>query len=123
MNETGRGRFLLDREKWHDDIRLLAVSRKRRWETDESFREIIVERLRHIITEGDDEIALKAIAEAKHLESQNQRDEHKALDEFSNRVLELAARFGIDATNGGSIEASEVGAIRGNAEAAEADEE
>ena len=29
-------------------------------------------------------------------ESQNQEDEHKELDEFSNRVLELANRLGVD---------------------------
>lgn len=99
MNETGRGRLLLDPSKWHDDIRLLHVAMKRRWEIDDDFRDIIVSRLKDVIQLGDDEIALKAIAESRHMEAQNQRDEHKALDEFNNRVLELADRFGIDVTS------------------------
>lgn len=53
-------------------------------------------RLKAIVTEGDDEIALKAIAEARHMESQNQKDEHKKLDEFSQLIIDVATREGVD---------------------------
>ena len=123
MIETGKGRLLLDRAKWHDDIRLLHVAMKRRWEIDDDFREIIVSRLKDVIQLGDDEIALKAIAESRHMEAQNQRDEHKALDEFSNRVLELADRFGIDVTALRSGQAITERAGDSDADAIDAEEE
>jgi hypothetical protein len=123
MNETGKGRLLLDRSKWHDDIRLLQVARKRRWEIDDSFRDLIVSRLRTVIEEGDDEIALKAIAESRHMEAQNQRDEHKALDEFQNRVIELADRFGIDISAARIGEQASGGAGDGDADIVDADED
>lgn len=123
MNETGRGRLLLDRSKWHDDIRLLAVARKRRWEIDDEFRDLIVSRLRVVIAEGDDDIALKAIAESRHMEAQNQRDEHKALDEFANRVIELADRFGIDVAAARTCVEAEGSAGGSDEDTAEADED
>ena len=93
---SGRGSFLLDKSKTHDDLRMLQMSIKKRWDIQEDFRQEIVERLKALIADGtDDELALKAITQVRLLESQNQKDEHKDLDEFSNRVLQLATRFGI----------------------------
>jgi hypothetical protein len=50
--------------------------------------------------EGDPEIALKAIAEVRHLESQNQKDEHKAVDVSlraeHDRLDAIARDLGID---------------------------
>lgn len=78
---SGWGRLFLDRAKYHDDLRLWNRAIKQRWKIDESFRDIAVERLRKIIEEcDDDEIALKAIAQVRQLEAQNQKDEHKVLD-------------------------------------------
>ena len=69
---------------------------KRRWDISEDFRDTIVDRLRDIVTNGDDEIALKAIAQARNMEAQNQKDEHKQLDEFSQRIISIANQLGID---------------------------
>jgi hypothetical protein len=92
--------MFLDSAKQHDDLRLLRRAIKKRWDIPEEFRSIIVGRLRDIIESGDDEIALKAIAEARQLETQNQKDEHKIVDvSISTRHAELdaiAADLGID---------------------------
>lgn len=88
--------MLLDREKFHDDLRLLHMAIRQRWEIDDDFKAIAMARLKAIVTEGDDEIALKAIAEARHMESQNQKDEHKKLDEFSQLIIDVATREGVD---------------------------
>jgi hypothetical protein len=97
---AGKGRLFLDPAKQHDDLRLLRRAIKKRWEIPEEFREVIVGRLRDIITEGDEEIALKAIAEVRQLESQNQRDEHKLVDVSlstrNDRLDAIAADLGID---------------------------
>lgn len=91
---------MLDNEKAHDDLRLLRRAIKKRWDIPEEFRGVIVGRLREIIEGGDDEIALKAIAEARHLESQNQKDEHKLVDvRIHNKIAELAeiaGEIGVD---------------------------
>jgi len=91
----GMGRLLLDREKMHDDLRLLRMANKRRWDIDDDMRDVIISRLRNVVETGDDEIALKAIAEIRHMESQNQKDEHLEANEFRTRLLEYAARRGI----------------------------
>ena len=105
---SGRGSFLLDKSKTHDDLRMLQMSIKKRWDIPEDFRSVIIERLRHLIEMGeDDELALKAIGQVRLLESQNQKDEHKDLDEFSNRVLELANRLGIETGDVGISDAIE----------------
>jgi hypothetical protein len=80
---AGMGLFL-DRSKIHDDLRLLNVAMKRRWPISEDFMETIVFRLESIIANGeDDELALKAIAQVRQMEGQNQRDEqHKAVIEL-----------------------------------------
>mgnify|MGYP005610432167 FL=1 len=88
--------MLVDKAKMHDDLRLLGVAVKKRWVIPESFKQTIVERLQRIVQGQDDELALKAIGQAKSLESQNQTDEHKNLDEFSSNLIKLAARLGID---------------------------
>jgi len=69
---------------------------KKRWEISDDFKQTIIERLKLIISEGDDEIALKAIAQANSLETQNQKDEHKNLDELSSNIIKLATQLGID---------------------------
>jgi hypothetical protein len=97
---VGRGRLFLDPAKQHDDLRLLRQAIKKRWEIPAEFREIIVGRLRDIVADGDDDIALKAISEIRQLESQNQKDEHKVLDvSISARNDELdaiAADLGVE---------------------------
>ena len=99
-SDAGRGRLFLDPAKQHDDLRLLRRAIKKRWEIPAEFREIIVGRLREIIESDDDEIALKAIAEARHLEAQNQKDEHKLVDvRIHNKIAELAeiaGEIGVD---------------------------
>ena len=95
-NASGWGRLLLDRAKYHDDLRLLHMAIKQRWEIDEEFKAIALARLRSIVETGDDDIALKAIDKAIAMTSQNQKDEHKKLDEFSQLVINIATRTGID---------------------------
>lgn len=120
---SGWGRLLLDRQKTHDDLRLLDVAIKKRWEIGDDFRSEIVERLRAIVvTSEDDELAIKAIAQVRQLESQNQKDEHKDLDEFSNRILQLADRLGIATGDGGTIDAIEGGATRSDGVSSTTDE-
>jgi hypothetical protein len=97
---AGKGRLFLDPAKKHDDLRLLRRAIKKRWEIPPEFREIIVGRLREIIEGDDDEIALKAIAEARHLEAQNQKDEHKLVDVHLHakitELAEIAGEIGVD---------------------------
>jgi hypothetical protein len=57
------------------------------------------------------------------MEAQNQRDEHKALDEFQNRVIELADRFGIDISAARIGEQASGGAGDGDADIVDADED
>lgn len=83
---SGKGRLFLDPCKQHDDLRLLRRAINKRWPIPEEFRGLIVGRLKTIITDGSDEIALKAIAQIRQLELQNQKDDHKAID------VELALR-------------------------------
>lgn len=79
-SRAGRGRLFLDPAKYSDDLRLFGMAIKQRWKIDEAYRNEAVERLREIMQSPNDEIALKAIAQVRHLEAQNQRDEHKVLD-------------------------------------------
>ncbi len=99
---------MADPAKQHDDLRLLRRAIKQRWEIPAEFRSVVVGRLRDLIMEGDPEIALKAIAEVRHLESQNQKDEHKAVDVSlraeHDRLDEIARDLGIEV---GLIEAAE----------------
>jgi hypothetical protein len=73
---------------------------RKRWDISEDFRKIALARLAMIVSTGDDDIALKAIAEVRQLESQNQKDEHKVLDvSISARNDELdaiAADLGVE---------------------------
>jgi hypothetical protein len=115
----GMGRLFLDREKMHDDLRLLRMANKRRWDIDDDMREVIISRLRAVVETGNDDIALKAIAEIRHMESQNQKDEHLEANEFRTRLLEYAARRGIAI---GGI-ASGSGSSQGDGLAIGADEE
>lgn len=114
---------MLDPSKYHDDLRLLSMAVRKRWHIDDDFREVIVARLKSVIETGDDEIALKAITEARQLEAQNQKDEHKNLDDFSQLVLTLAAREGVDLAAIGLGDEAEGRAGGGDAGAVEAEEE
>lgn len=107
MIDAGKGRLFLDPNKTHDDLRLLRMAVRKRWDISEEFRRVALERLAMIVSTGDDEIALKAIAEVRQLENQNQKDEHKLVDvSISTRHDQLdaiAADLGIDV---GIIEAA-----------------
>lgn len=98
--EMGKGRLFIDPAKQHDDLRLLRRAIKKRWQIPEEFKGVIVGRLQDIIENGDDEIALKAIAEVRQMESHNQKDEHKIVDvSINNRNIELdeiAREIGVD---------------------------
>ena len=118
---SGMGRLFLDRAKLHDDLRLLGVALKRRWDISDDFRETIVERLRDIVANGDDEIALKAIVQARNMEAQNQKDEHKQLDEFSQRIITIANQLGIDLSAIGVSQQTGAGAGSGFAGIAKAE--
>lgn len=120
---AGKGRLFLDRSKLHDDLRLLGTALKRRWDISEDFRDTIVDRLRDIVSNGDDEIALKAIVQARNMEAQNQRDEHKQLDEFSQRIITLATRLGVDLTPLGIGDQASERAGRGDADTAQPQED
>jgi hypothetical protein len=95
-----KGRLFLDPSKQHDDMRLLRRAINKRWDIPDEFKGLIVGRLKTIITQGSDEIALKAIAEIRHLELQNQKDEHKVIDvklALRNTDLdEIASDLGIE---------------------------
>lgn len=111
--------LLLDRRKQHDDLRLLRRAIKKRWDIPAEFRGLIVDRLREVILHGDDDIAIKAIAEARHLEAQNQKDEHKVIDVRvqirHDQLPGIAADLGIEVS---AIEnaAREAGASAGDSE-------
>ena len=123
MSSSGWGRLLLDPAKVHDDLRLLHMAIRQRWEISEDFKAVAVSRLKSILETGDDDIAMKAIAEARHMESQNQKDEHKQLDEFAQRVLSIAARLGIDLAALGVSQATEAGASGSDARSASKSED
>jgi hypothetical protein len=107
--------LFIDPAKQHDDLRLLRRAIKKRWEIPAEFRDVVVGRLRDLIEDGDPEIALKAIAEVRHLESQNQRDDHKVVDvsiAAGNFELDaIAADLGIEI---GAIEAADRAATCGS---------
>lgn len=93
-----------------------------RWLTSE-LKPIAIEAIRDGLLSDNLRTRMRASEIVLSMEAQNQRDEHKALDEFSNRVLELASRFGIDVASIGNLEASEVAAGRGDASSTESVEE
>lgn len=99
-SRAGRGRLFLDPAKHSDDLRLFAMAIKQRWKIDEAYRNEAVERLREIMQSSNDEIALKAIAQVRALEAQNQKDEHKVIDVHVsarlNQLDALAADLGIE---------------------------
>lgn len=100
-SESGWGRLFLDPAKQHDDLRLWRRAIRQRWDIDEDFKKVAITRLKRIIEDGeDDEIALKAIAETRHLMAQNQADEHKVVDVHisasHDRLPEIAADLGIE---------------------------
>lgn len=102
MRETaaGRGRLFLDPAKQHDDLRLWRRAIRERWEIDDDFKLLAIQRLRSIVETGDDDVALKAISETRQMVAQNQKDEHKVIDvRVTTRHDELsgiAADLGIE---------------------------
>lgn len=97
MEDSG---ILLDPKKRRDDMRMIHMAARKRWPIPDHVRERIVKRLTDIVDSDDDEMTIKAIAEFRHLESQNQKDEHKLIDvNAATRDAELsaiAADLGID---------------------------
>ena len=70
---------------------------RERWPIDDEFKEMIVARVRNIVQfNPDDDVALKAVAQVRGMEAQNQKDEHAHIDEYRTRILEIAKRCGID---------------------------
>lgn len=96
-------RLLLDPAKQHDDLRLIRRAMRQRWEISAEMRDLIAGRLVGILQDGDDAIALKAIAEIRQMESQNQKDEHskavQALEQLHDQLASILDR----ATVGGAI--------------------
>ena len=86
------------------DLVLLETAVRRRWDVNcEQASKTINEHL----SDPDPRVALRAAGIAALMESQNQKDEHKDLDDFSNRLLELANRLGVDVSSIGIGEAPE----------------
>jgi len=88
---------------------MMAKAVEQRWPMSSEVRAAIIQKLLKVMGSKDSsprEItsAAKAIMSA---ESQNQKDEHKDLDDFSNRLLELANRLGVDVSSIGIGEAPE----------------
>jgi hypothetical protein len=78
------------------DLILLETAVRRRWDID---CEAAARTINESLNDPDPRVALRAAGIAALMESQNQKDEHKELDEFSNRVLELANRLGVDVSS------------------------
>lgn len=88
---------MIDQAKLHDDIRLVGMAIRKRWQVSDEIKDAILCRLEDVIRDSDDdELAIKAIAQVRAMEQQNQKDEHAQIDEFRNRVLTIAKRCGID---------------------------
>ena len=102
------------------DLRLLETAVRRRWNID---TESAAKTINDHLNDPDPRVALRAAGIAAVMESQNQKDEHKELDEFSSRVIELATRLGIDVSALGVGQATSQAAIPSNAGSAEAEEE
>jgi hypothetical protein len=92
--------LLVDPAKRHDDLRLIRRAMRQRWEIPDRTRALIMERLAEILEHGADDIALKAVAEIRHMEAQNQKDEHKiadyAIQQRHARVDAIARELGVD---------------------------
>lgn len=92
--------MFLDPAKQHDDLRLWRRAIRDRWDINDEFKQIAIQRLRDIVESGEDDMALKAISEARQMVAQNQKDEHKVIDvRVETRHDELsgiAADLGID---------------------------
>ncbi len=98
---AGWGRLFLDPAKYHDDFRLWRRAIRQRWNIDDDFKEVSLRRLQKIIADGpSDSLAIDAIAEARLLMAQNQKDEHKVLDVRvqirHDQLPGIAADLGID---------------------------
>lgn len=82
----------------------------KRWGLEGSQKTKALERVLHVLENSQDERAiLRAASVLVTMEAQNQRDEHLAsgVDELRNRIIELAARAGIDSSVLGTSEAIE----------------
>lgn len=96
------GEILDDGPKLHDDLRLVGRAVKQRWPIPEEKRVAILSRLFRIVEENpEDEVAIKAIAQLRGMEQQNQKDEQtQLLHNDRNRFLEIATRLGIGSVVG-----------------------
>ena len=72
---------------------MLETAVRRRWAVN---CEAAAETINRHLDDPDPRVALRAAGIAALMESQNQKDEHKDLDEFSGRLLALADRLGVD---------------------------
>lgn len=111
-------RLLEDPAKRHDDLRLIRRAMRQRWEIPDRTRALIMDRLTEILEHGDDDIALKAVSEIRHMEAQNQKDDHKladyAIQRQHARLDAIADELGVDrhlivdatTSSGGSVEST-----------------
>jgi len=100
-SSLGKGRLFCDRAKLHDDIRLLGMAIRKRWQVSDEMKDAILQRLESVIKfSPDDEIAIKAIAQVRAMEQQNQKDEHKVVDveiqQQHARLDAVADELGVD---------------------------
>ncbi len=82
------------------DTRMMAKALEQRWPIKPEYREAIVRKLVQIIANPSSSprevtAATRALMAA---ESQNQEDEHKALSDFRQRIIDIAERCGINAS-------------------------
>lgn len=90
------------------DLRLIEQAVKNRWSFD---KQRVVEVVGKCLESADERIAVRAASILVQMEAQNQKDEHSQANDFTRRLLELAARFNLDITGVGTVEASERRAI------------
>lgn len=93
------------------DLRMLETAVRRRWDvnTENAARAVNAH-----LGDPDPRVALRAAAIAALMESQNQKDEHKAIDEFSTRVIQAAHRLGIDTSAFGISQPPAIGTAGGD---------
>ena len=77
------------------DTRMEAKALIERWPMDERTRQALIAKMTQIMLTAKPREAIAAAKALLAAEGQNQSDEHKKLDEFSRKLLQFAARFGI----------------------------
>lgn len=93
------------------DLQMLETAVRRRWGVN---TEQAAKTINEHLSDPDPRVSLRAAGIATLMEGQNQKDEHKAIDEFATRLLELAGRLGIDTSNLGIGQATAIGAASGD---------